>query len=182
MPTIDLPAFVGYVKAWGQARQNDFKFMWPVKGGWEGWIQVDLTAFILSKNNTVDILREQHIYTNARKAVDLLINASDDPAKQIAVELKAQSFENRNKFVYGENSVWTDVNKLTYERASAFEGITSMVLALPFEPEALKLLLALPGETNEEFRPPIFASIWQSTEIAVMGAVLKNGIWAPQGS
>lgn len=179
MATIDLPGFLSFVKQWAQARQDNFKFFWPVKGGWEGWIQVDLTAYILARNTTVEILREQHIYTNERKSVDLLINATDDPAKQIAVELKAQSFENRGKFVYGANSVWTDVNKLMYERTDEYEDCISIVLALPFEPEAFKQLVALPGFTDEEFRPPIFASVWQSTELAIMGAVLKDGIWAP---
>src|SRR3954469_9218286 len=98
MTTINTGQFTDAVRAWCTVRDQSFRFYWPVKGGWEGWIQVDLTAFIISQLPTLEILREQPIYRNNRQKVDLLINADQDPDNQIAVELKAQSFENRNAF------------------------------------------------------------------------------------
>ena len=76
MTTITVEQFKGYNQDWGKLRNNQFKYNWTVHGGWEGWIQVDLVAYILSEDSTIEILREQPIYTNPRKRVDLLLNTT----------------------------------------------------------------------------------------------------------
>jgi hypothetical protein len=45
-------------------RNNDLKYYWPVKGGWEGWIQVDLVALCLRINLPVTavLARDVDIY------------------------------------------------------------------------------------------------------------------------
>jgi hypothetical protein len=52
MTTINFNQFLGYVRDWARLRDPNFKYYWPVKGGWEGWVQVDLTAYILTVNPT----------------------------------------------------------------------------------------------------------------------------------
>jgi hypothetical protein len=157
MTTISTNDFVDAVKVWATLRDQSFKFYWPVKGGWEGWIQVDLTAFIISKIPTLEILREQPIYQNNRQRVDLLINADQVPSAQIAVELKAQSFENRNAFITG---VVTDLDKFA-DVDDAYADTSCVMLASTFNQASLDELLALEMDDH-----PVFRVVFGSSEIA----------------
>jgi hypothetical protein len=154
--TINVAQFVDAVNNWAAGRDSSFKYYWPVKGGWEGWIQVDLTAFILSKLPTLEILREQPIYKNDRQKVDLLINADEDPDDQIAVELKAQSFENRAAFI---KQVVNDLDKLAGVNR-AYANTTSLVLASTFNQATLDELLGLEMDDH-----PVFRTVFGSTEL-----------------
>lgn len=98
-----------------------------LKGGWEGWTQTDLAAYIItsdSSDSRYDVLREAPIYGDGRRA-DLVFNATQvsplilPPGVQagdvIVVELKCESFGQtmndtvRAKFV---NGIKDDIEKL----------------------------------------------------------------------
>jgi hypothetical protein len=148
MTTINVDTFLSDTLQWAQARNQQFRFNWPVKGGWEGWIQVDLTAFILSLDSTAEILREQPIYTSTQKRTDLLLNTSLTAREQIPVEIKAESFENRGAFVGG---VVDDIEKLNLERNRNYSQATCIMLALPFSPESLDRVMAIQQDGHAIF-------------------------------
>jgi hypothetical protein len=102
--------FAGYVTNWCEIRGKDFKLYFPLKGGWELWVQADFAAYVLAQNNTYDILREVPIYVNRYQRVDWWFNNADlTITNKIAIEIKCQSFENRDAFVAG---VQADIAKL----------------------------------------------------------------------
>jgi hypothetical protein len=161
MTTMNVDNFVAAIQQWAAFRNDQFRHYWPVKGGWEGWVQVDLTAFILSHDPTVEILREQPIFRNPRRQVDLLLNAYQPPAQQIAVEIKAQSLENQGSFVDG---VVKDLEKL--DRVNdAYTDTTRMVVGLPFSRPALDETLGLEIDDHR-----IFLEVFRG-EVAVVAAV-----------
>src|SRR3954447_1288326 len=161
--TVD--TFVAASIQWADKRNSQFKYNWPVKGGWEGWIQVDLCAYILSVDSTYDILREQAIFTNALKRADLLLNTELATSKQIPVEMKAESFENRGtNFV---NGVRDDVTKITNERATPYAQASCVNVAFPFSPESLQAV-----ESIQQNGHRIFATVFKK-EIAMCVAVWK---------
>ncbi len=59
------------------------------KGGAEGWVQVELDAIYKTLPNTAWVQREQHIFINAKEAVDFLIKCKDGPVT--CLELKVES-------------------------------------------------------------------------------------------
>ena len=133
---ITVKEFATYVNSWAGARGSDFKYYLPLKGGWEAWTQADLAAYILSKDSTVDILREQMIYQGQQK-VDWLIN-NGDPTKadRIAVELKCQSFENQSGFVKGLDN---DEKKLDQNNLNSnYKGCQTIVMGIAFESNAFE--------------------------------------------
>jgi hypothetical protein len=140
--------FINCTRDWASRRNAQFKFNWPVKGGWEGWIQVDLTAYILTLDSTVEILREQPIYQNARRKCDLLLNADSLPANQIPVEIKAESWNNRDNFV---DEVLADLDKFD-ERNPAYQNSTCVMLTLPFDQPSLDEVLGIEEDGHEIFR------------------------------
>ena len=159
MSFVDLYRLYGYVVQWAASRNCAFKHYWPVKGGWEGWIQVDLAASILKADNSIHVLRDQPIYcTNDR--VDLLLNASS-LGKQVAMEIKAQSFDNRGKFAL---AVQEDMNRLTFQRDDKFSRADCLMLALPFDRIALDQVLAMEWRNRRVFRN--FSGFIEKPEIA----------------
>lgn len=171
MSTITVDGFVTGTIQWAQARNQQFRFNWPVKGGWESWVQVDLTAYLLAQESTLEILREQRIYTGLQK-VDLLLNTDQATDDQIPVEIKAESFENRmDPFVQG---VRDDIEKLSQERNADFSECTSIMLALPFSQQSLDAVLRIQADGHA-----IFTSVYIG-EVAVAVAVYteRDG-WLP---
>ncbi|KAA3610703.1 MAG: hypothetical protein D8M58_20905 [Calditrichaeota bacterium] len=149
MSNLSVQQFSDAVTQWAGRRNGQFKYNWTVNGGWEGWIQVDLTAYILSVDSRIEILREQSIFTSSRKKVDLLLNVDLDTDYQIPVEIKAESFFNRNRFVSGVNG---DLKKLNDERNTDFSESTSIMLALPFSQGAVDRVLSITWENHRIFR------------------------------
>lgn len=147
MTTINVEQFGRGVVDWAGRRGGQFASNWPVKGGWEGWIQVDLTAHILSIDSAIDVLREQPVFANSRQRCDLLLNTNQMPAHQIVVEIKAQSFDNRDRFITG---VAGDLDKFT-TLDSAYQRSTGVMLAMPFSPESLAELLAIERDGHRVF-------------------------------
>lgn len=161
MSQLSYDGFLAKTRAWAGSRNTSFQYYWPVKGGWEGWIQVDLTANILSHESTIDILREQPVFENPRQLVDLLLNA-EAPAAQVLVEIKAQSFQNHANFVPG---VQEDIEKLSH-RDNEHRRSDCVVLAVAFSREARDGVLQISPDGY-----PIFRDIYLSPEIAVLAAV-----------
>jgi hypothetical protein len=148
MATITVEQFVGEIVAWAGRRDSQFKYNWPVKGGWEGWVQVDLTAYILSEDSAVEILREQPVFTSPYMRCDLLLNTALDTDYRIPVEIKAQSFDNRGEFVTG---VQADIDKLNTDRNADYSESTCVVLGIPFNEETLGQLLSITQDGHRIF-------------------------------
>lgn len=150
MATISVEQFVAASIQWATKRNDQLKYNWPVKGGWEGWIQVDLTAYILSVESSIEILREQPIFTSPYQRVDLLLNTSLQTDDQIVVEIKAESFENRmNPFI---NGIREDIRKLNEDRNTDFSECTCIMMALPFNQQSLDSVLEIEQDGHRIFR------------------------------
>jgi len=128
--------YAAYLLNWCEYRGNEFRYYFPLKWGWEAWVQADYAAFVLRQDSTVDILREESIYTDPYQRVDLLIN-NNAPAvpQKIAIEIKCQTFLGRNTFV---NGIASDISKLAQNKISTpyFRGCQTGVLGLYFTEEA----------------------------------------------
>ena len=172
MATISVELFIGYIAEWATARNKQFNYNWPVKGGWEGWLQVDLVAYILWKDSTAEILREQQIYTSPYMRTDLLLNTALSTDDQIPVEIKVESFENKmDPFITG---VSDDILKLNTERNTNFSECTCVMVAVPFSTQSLQAVLGI-----SEGGHPIFVPVFLG-EIAVAVAVYTEaGGWLP---
>ena len=133
-----LQGFINATHDWCQQRANSFKYYWPLKGGWEAWVQADLAAYILSRDTTIDILREQPIYTNNRQRVDWLFNDNATEIEKLAVELKCQSFDNRNAFISG---LQDDIAKLQYNRKNGYRNCQAVAMGICFESNARNWML-----------------------------------------
>lgn len=137
---LDFNTFATLVVDWCELRQNQFKLMFPLKGGWEAWTQADWAAFALNQNSTYDILREQAIYANPNQRVDWLLNDNAATIQKIAIELKCQSFENRNVFTTG---LQADIDKLQQGNLKpAYQGCQTGVMGIYFEESARNWVLA----------------------------------------
>ncbi len=122
--------FLDYVEEWIVTNESEIAKAWPQKGGWEGYAQTSIKAFILGKNSTYDILREQHIYTYPGKAADFLLNDSSLQVKdKVIIELKCQSFENYKNFSKGLKE---DTTKLIKELKPNYSGATLVVIGIYF--------------------------------------------------
>ncbi|WP_414447873.1 hypothetical protein AB4851_14980 [Burkholderia sp. 22PA0099] len=152
MTILSIDDFTLLVQTWAVARSDSFGSKWPVKGGWEGWAQVDLVSEMLQDDPTLDILREQAIYRGGRRRVDLLLNANammDDD--MIPVEIKAESLQNCSAFVDG---VLKDLDKLETQRNAQFSACDCVMMAIAFSQSGVDGLTRIATQTG-----PIFASI-----------------------
>ncbi|NER52623.1 MAG: hypothetical protein F6J92_39490 [Symploca sp. SIO1A3] len=138
---ITFDQFAGLVTEWANGKSAQFKFYYPLKGGWEAWTQAEVAAYILSKDSTIDILREWSIYQNNNQRVDWLFNNQDPTVgNKIAIELKCQSFENRNTFT---NGLAADEAKLAQANLkAAYQGCQTGVMGISFEPTATNWMQA----------------------------------------
>jgi hypothetical protein len=175
---IDIPQFERGVSAWAQERSRQFQYLWPVKGGWEGWVQVDLISYFIALDGTNDIQREKSIYTNTRERVDLLLNDDAEIAlvpdvDKIPVEMKADSLRNHASFRKG---VIEDLDQLEPAvRRRQFRNCDCLMLALTYAQESYDWLYNL-RRGPQDVR--IFGDIYLSPEVAVLGAHIdRNGVW-----
>ena len=168
---ISVDEFEKSVRSWANERVRQFPYTWPLKGGWEGWIQVELMAYFFRKDSTQDILREQSIYTNNRKHVDLLLNTKATMWEDlIPVEIKAQSFENSDNFIEG---VEEDMGKLHRERQQSLDKCRCIAMALSYEQNTINQLRDIRRDGKR-----VFAEICRSSEISIWAAKLnRNNAW-----
>ena len=129
MAQLSYQEFLDYVEMWVVENETKIAKMWPQKGGWEGWAQAEIKSFILGKNSTFDILREQHVYTSGGKTADFLLNDSSPVGKKVVVELKCQSFENYKNFKAGLEN---DISKLIKELKPSYSGAALLVIGIYF--------------------------------------------------
>lgn len=151
--SLSLEGFGGYLGNWATKYENEFKLYYPLKGGWEAWVQASVAAYIIYHDSTIDILREQLIFNVSQQKVDWLLNDTDQSvAKKIAIELKCQSFENQKNFISGLDA---DIAKLAEANLKqAYHGCQRAVVGLCFTEDALQwmgtknfILLHKTGET-----------------------------------
>ena len=130
--TLTYDQFRTFLEQWALYRRDEFQYYFPLKGGWEQWVQADYAAYVLRQSSTFDILREVAVYQNPYQRVDWLFNNDDmDVAKKIAVEIKCQSFNNWDAFIAG---VQADMEKVDQDNlADEFQGCTTVVMGIYFE-------------------------------------------------
>jgi hypothetical protein len=133
--------YANFLLEWCKFRGDSLKNYFPLKGGWEAWVQADYAAYVLSYDSTVDILREVPIYNNAQQRCDWLYNnTSVNVTDKIAIEIKCQSFDNRDAFTAG---VAADIAKLNQNNIRpSFKTCQTGVLGLFFTNEAKQWLEA----------------------------------------
>lgn len=170
MSDINVQQFVNAVINWAAQRDRQFTYNWPVKGGWEGWVQVDLTAFILAADSTIDILREQPVYANPLQRCDLLLNTGSAAANQVIVEVKAESFQNVGAFVPG---VVDDLDKLENSVAAHYAGTSRVMLALAFSQPSFQQVLGIRMNGHRIFVPVNVG------DVACLVAVRTPQGWVP---
>ena len=129
MTTLSKKDFLVYLERWVIENSAEISRMWPTKGGWELNAQPAITSYLLDVNSTFDILREQSVFVSRRKSVDFLLNFNSNNSKNIVVELKCQSFENRDDFIPG---LLRDQNKLLTELSSQFIDCEILQVGLHF--------------------------------------------------
>ncbi|MFI5527251.1 hypothetical protein ACIA8O_01720 [Kitasatospora sp. NPDC051853] len=165
---LDLGQFLRSTREWAGRRTRQFAHNCLVNGGWEGWVQVDLTAAILGQDSTVHIVREAGVYPGGGRA-DLLVNSNPSSLPdQILVEIKAQSLYNGDGFIDG---VKDDMAKITGGLKPGLAVGDRVVLACAFAEVAPKVLdLEVNGQ-----RP--FRVLWRSPDNALCYAVYRGGRW-----
>lgn len=172
MATMTRDAFDHLVEEWARARGGSFHRNWPVKGGWEAWIQVDLTAFLLEQNDTYDVLREQNVYTNALARCDLLVNPTDPAPARLVVELKAESLENHARLGGG---VEQDAYKIQNERVAPYTASVGIVLAVVFSQQGWDAVAGIYLEERREMFGILYGD--RGGEFAILGAHAVDGTW-----
>ena len=79
------------VHEWAAANKDRFKYLWPLRGGWEPWFQVEIAAFLIRKYPDLRIEREvSYPQPFGQLRADLVINEPDGVSDQIWIELKCQ--------------------------------------------------------------------------------------------
>lgn len=78
------------------------------KGGWEGWVQVELAMWLTSRG--YNVIRENRIYDYNYYRADLIINENVNPNNLIVIEIKCQSVLSTEKHVI--EGFCNDVNRL----------------------------------------------------------------------
>lgn len=171
---INTKNFLANTLEWKKLRHDQFQYNWPLKGGWEGWIQVELMAYFLRMNGTQNILREQPIYINPQNRVDLLVNADEAFNMRIPVEIKAQSFNNASEFVPG---VQNDLTKVSENRQPSYTQCECIVMGMCFDNSAIKALLDIRHDGHKIFKH-LDSPRRGDNEIAILYSVLgSKGKW-----
>ena len=88
-PTIYDISTTGEIFKWAQGKQDQINRAFRMKGGWEGWLQVELALWLEGKPETASVVREQHVYSSSSQAVDLLVTSKSGTRHMI--ELKCES-------------------------------------------------------------------------------------------
>ena len=158
MTTISARQFIQATTDWVTPRDKLIGYNWPVNGGWEGWIQVDETAYLLSRDSALEVLREQHVYTNPRKRCDLLLNYSARTENQVVIEIKAQSLGNTPSFMA---DVVKDLDKLN-ELTDDYQEATCLVMVVVFQQAMLQQVQAIERQARR-----IFGVTYHSKEVAI---------------
>lgn len=104
---------------------------YALKGGWEGWVQVELAEYLNRINLKNLNEREQAVYTNARQRSDLVLNTGHHT---YIFEMKCESIMqtdtdgNRNKWV---QALQADLTKLRNTNVQGATGLLLLVIVTP---------------------------------------------------
>ncbi|KAF9064821.1 hypothetical protein BDP27DRAFT_1425482 [Rhodocollybia butyracea] len=91
---------------------------YQLKGGWEGWAQVEIAIFLQEKlrDKGFEVTREDRVYEDASKRSDITVHQKT-AGKVTILELKCESLRNKGKF---DKGVAKDVAKIGNKIASAY--------------------------------------------------------------
>ena len=146
------------IRNWAQDNVDKISRAYALKGGWEGWAQVEIALLLedhlahLGRGLNIESMtasREVAVYQNPRQFADLVIGVHHGRAQDhIIVELKCESQFNATNFITG---IMNDLAKIEdgikpeYQPAMRFvygigktpEGVSQGVQAGLFRPETL---------------------------------------------
>ncbi|OBT54824.1 hypothetical protein VE04_05699 [Pseudogymnoascus sp. 24MN13] len=92
MPTLDnILAIIG---GWAIPMYPTLRQIYPQKGGWEGWMQVNIALGLTQGFPDTKTYREQSVWDGSNERVDLLLLCDGEPTQ--IVELKCESFYQDN--------------------------------------------------------------------------------------
>lgn len=84
--------FVVGIYGWAHTKYSAIQSAFHMKGGWEGWLQVELALWL--QQNGFEVEREKHVFNNPLEAADLVVTSPNPqggyPVRTI-VELKCES-------------------------------------------------------------------------------------------
>ena len=86
-----LKAFLYYtIYKWVHKRCSDIRNAFWMRGGWEGWLQVELGLWLMEAGFAVE--REMHVFKNARQAADMIVRHENFEGATIIIELKCEGW------------------------------------------------------------------------------------------
>ena len=78
---------------WVQSKRGEIEKAFLMKGGWEGWLQVELGLLLASDGRSI-VEREQHVFTDKSRAADLVLRTlaarAGAPDTYTIIELKCE--------------------------------------------------------------------------------------------
>ncbi len=156
---------IKYLSEWCSYRADFFKYLWPLKGGWEAWVQADFAAYLVQKEGLFTDLESipiQREYPINNQRIDLFFGATVENG--FFAEIKCQSFGNWNMFT---NGLTEDINKLTELQKVAAQNnvpISTAVIGIGFEQAAL-----------QQMQSQGFELVYFSSEVVCGVFEVKNG-------
>ena len=117
------------------------------KGGWEGWAQIELALALKFMYSDWKVTREQHVFLNTRKKVDLLLTKENESS--YIIELKCESLNNQ---IQVARSFSTDIDRFVEnevdERYSKNKRI-AMALTVSYEGYNIMKGQPFPGNVDQ---------------------------------
>lgn len=108
---------IRFIKAYLGDNFGKVASIFKQKGGWEGWLQVELAEYIKQNYSSIPLLREARIYPNfPRKSADILmtnIGAEEISPDSYVIELKTEgAYRDATDPWYVFNGVKDDIEKI----------------------------------------------------------------------
>jgi len=63
----DMIDMIDMIGTWAELRKEDIHKIYEQKGGWEGWMQVELALYLASNYPHINVRREENVYSNNPK-------------------------------------------------------------------------------------------------------------------
>lgn len=92
MPTLD--NILAIISGWAIPMYPSLRQIYLQKGGWEGWMQVNIALALTQGFPNTKTYREQSVWDGSNERVDLLLLSAGEPTQ--IVELKCESFYQDN--------------------------------------------------------------------------------------
>lgn len=161
---------------WAQGKRAEIERAFNMKGGWEGWLQVELALCLegnpslLGFSSVETVEREQHVYNNDRDAVDLLVGTShavpNRPTTRTRhmIELKCESV-NQDCRLNSSNQVVV---------RNAYRGLNSTGQLIPAFAKRMEVEAGRMNSVTAHYRPCQYTVIGISVTEAARDFVMQE--------